>query len=96
MRDKIEKVLDEKVRPELWAHGGDIEVISFEDGVLRFKFLGACSGCPSAYLTTENLVMSAVMGEIPEVKETMLVQQVSDDLLAEARKILGKRSQHES
>ena len=32
---KIEKVLDERVRPNLAQHGGDIEIEKLEDGVLH-------------------------------------------------------------
>ena len=53
MIKKIEAVIEERVRPSLLDHEGDVEVLSFEDGVCRVRLLGACSGCPSAQLTTE-------------------------------------------
>ena len=53
---RIEEVLDEKVRPSLRAHGGEIQVDHLEDGVLYVKLLGQCAGCPSADLTNETLV----------------------------------------
>ena len=40
MIDKIEKLLDEKVRPSLHAHGGDVVIKSYEDGVLKVKMIG--------------------------------------------------------
>ena len=45
---RIEAVLDEKVRPSLRAHGGELEIDRLEDGVLSIKLLGQCDGCPSA------------------------------------------------
>ena len=48
---RIETVLDEKVRPALRAHGGDITADRLENGVLYVKLLGQCAGCPSADLT---------------------------------------------
>ena len=39
MLDRIEKVLDEKVRPALKNHDGDIKVVRVEDGVLYFRML---------------------------------------------------------
>ena len=89
MLDKIEQVLDQRVRPSLRLHGGDIQVISFEGGELRFRFLGHCSGCPSATLTTEQLVEEEVRAALPEVKRVVLVQDVSEDLLAQARALLN-------
>lgn len=88
MINEIERVLDEKVRPSLRLHGGDIEVLDFEDGILRFRFLGQCSGCPSAYLTTEQLVQEEVCAALPQVKQVVLVQQVSQSLLDQAWAIL--------
>jgi len=95
MREKIEKVLDEKVRPQLALHHGNLEVMDIEDGVVRIRLLGQCAGCPSAYLTTEQLIYSELAAAIPEVKQVVAVQDVSDELWEEARKILrgeyGKR-----
>ena len=48
MLERIEQVLDEKVRPALRTHDGDIKVVRVEDGVLYFRMLGQCSNCPSA------------------------------------------------
>lgn len=89
MLEKIEQVLDEKVRPELRFHDGDIQVLDFSDGVLRFQLLGQCATCPSAYLTTEQLIEGALTAALPEVKQVVLVQQVSDDLIRQARSILN-------
>ena len=88
MLEKIEAVLNAQVRPTLRAHGGDIEVLSFEEGILRFRFLGQCSGCPSATLTTEQVVQEELCSALPEVKDVVLVQQVSESLLEQARAIL--------
>jgi len=90
MMDKIEQVLDEKVRPALRTHGGEIKALSFEDGVFRFQYLGQCSGCPGADLTTESLVEKELIEALPEIKQVLLVQQVSDELLAQAREILSR------
>ena len=56
MYEDIEAVLDEHVRPLLRTHGGEMEIIEVEDGVVRFKLKGKCAGCPAADLTTEELI----------------------------------------
>ena len=53
--DRIEGVLEEKVRPNLALHGGNIRSLDCKDGVYRFQLTGQCAGCPSAMLTTESL-----------------------------------------
>ena len=75
---KIEKVLDERVRPNLAQHGGDIEIEKLEDGVLHVRMHGQCSGCPSAELTLENLVNTELKEAFPELKDVVLVTGVSD------------------
>jgi Fe/S biogenesis protein NfuA len=89
---KLERILDEQVRPDLRTHGGDMEVLSLEGGVMRFRLLGHCSGCPSAYLTTEQLVKKQVMDAIPEISDVMLVTQINDGLMETARLLLRKRN----
>ena len=85
---ELEAVLDEYVRPLLNTHGGNMQVLSFEDGVVRFKLTGQCSGCPAADLTTEELIQTTLADRMPEVTEAVLVQQVSDELVDQARAIL--------
>ena len=87
--ERIEAVLDEKVRPALRAHGGEIEVDRLENGVLHVKLKGQCAGCPSADLTTENLVEAELVQALPDlVRQVVVVQTVSDELWEQAKKLL--------
>ncbi|MGI6072206.1 MAG: NifU family protein [Lachnospiraceae bacterium] len=88
--EAIEKVLDEKVRPELALHGGNIAIDRFEAGVLYVRLLGACSGCPSADLTMENIVSDALRESFPRLKVS-LITGVSDSLIAQARQLMRER-----
>ena len=88
MLELIERILEEKVRPQLADHGGDIKSIGCEKGIYRFQLLGRCSGCPSAYLTTESLIKEELIAAIPELKDVVLVQSVSDSLLEQARQLM--------
>ncbi len=49
---EVEKVLDEKVRPNLLKDGGNLEVVDMKDagGIteVHIRYTGACKGCPSA------------------------------------------------
>ncbi|MCI2106072.1 MAG: NifU family protein [Intestinimonas sp.] len=89
---EIEKVLDARVRPLLYAHGGDVRVESFEDGVLKVRLLGQCSNCPSASSTTEELVAGELKAAFPEIQQVFLVTGVSDELLAEAKAFLNSHA----
>ena len=86
MYEDIEAVLDEHVRPLLRTHGGEME-----NGVVRFKLKGKCAGCPAADLTTEELIQTALTEHLPHIKRAVLVQDISPELLDEARSILKMR-----
>ncbi len=88
MINKINEILETKVRPALLLHSGDVELLSYEDGIVRVRLLGACAGCPSAALTNEEVIAAELKAALPEIKEVVLVQQTSEELLEFARKIL--------
>ncbi len=86
---RIEAVLDEKVRPALRAHGGEIEIDRLEGNVLYVKLLGQCAGCPSADLTNETIVEAELVQALPElVQKVSVVQTVSDELWEQAKRLL--------
>jgi Fe-S cluster biogenesis protein NfuA len=68
MVKKIEEVLT-KIRPSLQADGGDIELVSFEDGVVNVRLKGACGGCPMSQLTLKGFVEQTLKSELDGIKE---------------------------
>ena len=66
--NKINEVLDSKIRPAVARDGGDITFKSFEDGVVTVKLKGSCSGCPSSIMTLKQGVQNLLCHYIPEVK----------------------------
>ena len=68
MQEKVEKALI-KVRSFLQADGGDVELVEVtEEGVVRVKLTGACSGCPMASMTLKTGIEKILKEEVPEVK----------------------------
>jgi len=73
MREKVKAVLDE-VRPALVADGGGVELVDVDDqGVVKVRLRGACSGCPMASMTLKNGIERALKNAVPEVKEVIAV-----------------------
>lgn len=72
MKEKIEKALEE-IRPALQADGGDIELVSVEDGIVKVRLTGACGGCPMAQVTMTQGVEKAIRRTVPEVKKVVAV-----------------------
>ncbi len=74
LKEKVEAVLD-KVRPMLQRDGGDVELVEVQDdGVVKVRWTGACSGCPMSTMTLKNAIEETIKNEIPEIKS---VEQVS-------------------
>lgn len=69
--DEVKEVMDEKIRPNLKADGGDAEVLNVtDDGVVEVELQGACSGCPMSQLTVEGMIEENLKEAFPErVKE---------------------------
>ena len=70
MKEKVEQALA-KIRPALQADGGDVELISVENGVVKLKLQGACHGCPMAQITLKQGIERNLKEMIPEVKEVI-------------------------
>jgi len=65
---KIQEVIDQRIRPFVQQDGGDITLDSFRDGIVYVKFLGACSGCPSAFVTLKSGIEKLLQHYVSEVK----------------------------
>jgi Fe-S cluster biogenesis protein NfuA len=66
---RIERILDEKVRPELQADGGGIVVVGLDaDNILQVRLTGACQGCSSSIVTLSMRVESILKAEIKEIR----------------------------
>ena len=70
MKEQVEKALD-IVRPTLQADGGDVELVSVNDGIVAVKLTGACGGCPMATMTLKMGIERVLKEQIPEVKEVV-------------------------
>lgn len=74
IKENVESLL-EKVRPFLQMDGGDVEFCEIlENGIVKVRLLGSCSGCPLSMMTLRAGIERALMKEIPEVKRIEAVQ----------------------
>ena len=71
--NKINEVLDSKIRPAVAKDGGDITFKSFENGIVTVELKGSCSGCPSSVMTLKQGVQNLLCHYIPEVKSVEAV-----------------------
>jgi len=66
--NKINEVLDSKIRPAVARDGGDITFKSFKDGIVTVELKGSCSGCPSSIMTLKQGVQNLLCHYVSEVK----------------------------
>jgi len=55
----VEEAL-QQVRPYIHSHGGEMELLSVEEGVVRLSLMGSCDGCPSSAITLTQGVEEAI------------------------------------
>jgi len=66
LEERVVEALD-SVRPFLASHGGNVELISVEDGVARLQLQGSCNGCPSSAATLEHALREAIDAAAPDL-----------------------------
>lgn len=88
--DKVEEVVEKLIRPQLKIHGGDIKINSIIDRKVRVTLTGNCCGCPSAQITTEEIVEEILKERLGYfIDRVILVNQVDEELLSFGKKILN-------
>ena len=66
----IQETLEKEVRPQLWADGGDLELIDIAGNIVQIAFRKACAGCHSS-------------GNTAKFVEMRLRELVADDITVE-------------
>jgi len=67
LESKIIELLDNYVRPAVEQDGGNIDFVSFKEGIVTVRLQGSCSGCPSATVTLKSGIESLLKRMVPEV-----------------------------
>ncbi|WP_071441537.1 NifU family protein [Traorella massiliensis] len=64
----------EKIRPYIQRDGGDLEFVSFKDGIVTIKMLGACSDCLALDDTISMGVEALLLEEVEGVVGVQVAQ----------------------
>lgn len=70
VEDRVLEALDE-VRPYLESHGGNVDLLGVEGGVVQLRLAGSCSGCPSSTMTLKLAIEKAIHKAAPEIEEVI-------------------------
>ncbi|MBN2433194.1 MAG: iron-sulfur cluster assembly scaffold protein [Acidobacteria bacterium] len=63
---KIEKAMDDYIRPMLHRDGGDIEIVDIKDAIVYCRLVGACAGCVGATMTLKMMVEKTLKDMVDE------------------------------
>lgn len=74
LETRVRNALD-KVRPYLRSHGGNVELLGVDEGVIRLQMQGSCSGCPSSAMTLKSAIEEAIYEAAPDVVEIVAVEE---------------------
>lgn len=71
LKSNVEKALEE-IRPFLQSDGGDISLISIENGTsVKVKLEGACVGCTVNQMTLKSGVEMTIKKYAPQIEEVI-------------------------
>jgi Fe-S cluster biogenesis protein NfuA/nitrite reductase/ring-hydroxylating ferredoxin subunit len=66
LADRVNQAL-EHVRPYMESHGGNVELLSLEEGVARLRLEGSCSDCSASAVTLELAIKQALEQAAPDL-----------------------------
>jgi Fe-S cluster biogenesis protein NfuA len=70
---RIQKFLDDEIRPAVAMDGGDVTLDRFQDGTVYLYMQGSCAGCPSSTMTLKMGIETKMKALIPEVIEVVQI-----------------------
>ncbi len=66
LHDRVIEALD-TVRPYMESHGGNVDLVSLDDGVARLALQGSCNGCAASRATLELAIKQALDEHAPDL-----------------------------
>ncbi|MDH7912104.1 NifU family protein [Winogradskyella sp. SYSU M77433] len=74
LKNNVEKALDE-IRPFLQSDGGDINLLSIDDGKLvKVQLTGACTSCSVNQMTLKSGVEMTIKKYAPQIEQVINVE----------------------
>ena len=74
IEEQIKATLD-KIRPFIQRDGGDVEFLTYEDGIVYIKMLGACANCVAQDETVSSGIELILVDEVPGVVQVKVVAE---------------------
>jgi Fe-S cluster biogenesis protein NfuA len=66
--ERVAQLFDTEVNPMVARHGGAVELIDVQDGVVMLRMGGGCQGCGQADVTLRQGIEAMLRQHLPQVK----------------------------
>ena len=86
---EVERALTE-IRPFLNSDGGDIELVSVEDNIVKVRLTGACIACSVNQMTLKSGVEMTIKKYVPEIVSVINVSDLETSTEADQISTLAK------
>jgi Fe-S cluster biogenesis protein NfuA len=73
LNKKVQEALNE-IRPFLESDGGNIELVSITDDIVKVKLLGNCVSCSVNQMTLKNGVEMTVKKHAPQIQKVVSIE----------------------
>jgi Fe-S cluster biogenesis protein NfuA/nitrite reductase/ring-hydroxylating ferredoxin subunit len=74
LAERVQGALEE-VKPYMQSHGGGVELVGIEEGVVQLRMQGSCEGCAASELTLKLAIEDAIQKAAPDVERIEAVGQ---------------------
>ena len=64
----VDRLLRERINPAVAQHGGKVELIDVQEGVVVVRMMGGCQGCGMANVTLRQGIETSLRRMLPELK----------------------------
>ena len=71
LADRVQGALD-SVRPYMESHGGNVELLSLQDGIATIRLRGSCRDCTASSVTLELAIKQALEEAAPDLEELVV------------------------
>lgn len=68
---RVRELIEGEINPMLAQHGGNVDLESVSEKMVRLKFGGGCQGCAASALTMKMGVENRLKELIPEIVEVV-------------------------
>lgn len=87
----VEEALEE-IRPYVHSHGGEMELLGIEHGIVTLSLMGACDGCPSSTVTLTQGVEQILRERWPEFRGLRVAGEEQPAAASEPQQLLQIQS----